>query len=83
MLLAMAGWGGLAWWSHAEPASTLPVPLGVLGGQWMLLAWVLGSRSLRGALSLRTVWLAAVLFRLCGLLAVPVLEDDQHRGNRT
>ena len=75
-VLALGGWAGLALMSHDPPEVAVWWLLGALAFEWVLALVVLW----RGAVGRTRYWLAwGVLFRVVGLLAVPLLEDDHYR----
>ena len=75
-LLALAGWFALFWLSRNPPARILWWMLGILAAQWLLAACV-WRQSANG--KMRT-WLAwGIVFRIVGLIAMPILEDDHFR----
>jgi hypothetical protein len=73
--LALLAWAWLAWRSHAPAAGDVWRLLGVQAVGWaaLLLAWRAGPPG-RAA-----VFAWAAVFRLAGVLAAPVLEDDHFR----
>jgi hypothetical protein len=77
--LSLAGWAVLSLLSFREKG-LLPVLGAAWAWQWLLFLsglWMLAG--LRRPASLKTIVLWAVLFRLCGLAALPILEDDYYR----
>ena len=79
-------YGILAWLSWESVTSPdLSVFLFVWAGVWgaTLAAWLLTVRSVRKDRTLtipfKSIWLWAILFRLVGLAALPVYEDDFYR----
>jgi len=73
---ALGLWILLAWLSHAAPSGLVVLLLLILAGQWILTlagvrrAWEFGLRE----------WILwGIAFRLAGLFALPVLDDDSHR----
>ena len=77
-LLTVACWGALAWRSHQSPeAGKLAWWLGAHVAGWILLA--VAWRAVRRSFEPGCVLAWALAFRLCGLVAEPVLEDDHHR----
>lgn len=81
VLLALAGlgWGMLAVVSHRFDQVSIWLLLVTLACEWAILLLLLGRASFRAALNLRTIWIAAIAFRLCGVPATPILEEDHHR----
>lgn len=75
-LLALAGWLLLAWLSHDPPEGAVWWLLGGLGFQWVLT----GAVAFFWASNHARFWLAmGIGFRLIGLWAEPLFEDDHHR----
>jgi len=75
-LLALSGWLLLAWMSRRPPTGLVWWLLGVLGVQWVLavLVW----RQSPPTAGWRWItW--GVVFRVVGLFALPILEDDHFR----
>ncbi len=77
-LLSVACWAALAWRSHQSPdAGKLAWWLGAQGAGWIILAFAW--RLVRCGFKPGFILAWALAFRLCGLFAEPVLEDDHHR----
>lgn len=78
-LAALAGWGALSWVSHTT-AHPLGAFLLVQAWQWAIFLWMYREIQ-RGAASRWILVLLgwAVAFRLCGGMAVPLMEDDYFR----
>ncbi|HUF61069.1 MAG TPA: glycosyltransferase 87 family protein [Verrucomicrobiales bacterium] len=75
-VLALGGWAFLARLSHAPPASMAVWLLVILALQWTFALWVWRNAGRRYAL----VWvICGVAFRVAGLFADPILEDDHYR----
>src|SRR5437667_11410224 len=77
--LAVIGWAALAVASH-HLQRPLPVFLATLAWQWLifLAAWrVAATGELKRVLWPILAWVPA--FLLCGILAKPLMEDDQFR----
>lgn len=77
--LSFAGWAVLSLLSAREKG-LLPALGAAWAWEWLLFLsglWMLAG--LRRTASLRTILLWAVFFRLCGLAALPILEDDYYR----
>ncbi|HSH15091.1 MAG TPA: hypothetical protein VLD18_03590, partial [Verrucomicrobiae bacterium] len=79
LTLAGTGWGTLAWWSHTNESLSVWWLLAVLVMEWGIFLALTGNALLRGGVSVRSIWITAVTFRVCGLFATPILEDDHHR----
>ncbi len=76
--MSCAAWAALAWRSQDDDdPGKLAWWLAAQAVGWLMLATVAGLG--RGGLSRPTVLGWAVCFRLCGLFAEPVLEDDHFR----
>ncbi len=76
--LGVVCWGALAWRSqHGPESGKLAWWLGAHAAGWLLLAiaWRAGRLGFKTGCIL--AW--ALAFRICGLMAEPVLEDDHHR----
>jgi hypothetical protein len=78
-LLGLAGWVALAVVSHRVEHPLLWY-LGTQAWAWLVFvaAWRLARRADSSG-GWRAILLWAVLFRLCGLMAAPVMEDDHFR----
>jgi len=75
-LVALSGWLLLAWFSHQPPARLVCWLLGVLAVQWVLAVFV----GLRASPDSRRHWLGwGIAFRVVGLFARPILDDDYYR----
>lgn len=79
LTLAGMGWGTLAWWSHTNDPLSVWWLLAVLGMEWGIFLALTGNARLRAGVSIRSIWITAIAFRVCGLFATPILEDDHHR----